>query len=185
MSFQSNIPKTTDLISVSQGDLLNNFTSMQSTFAVDHYGFNPAANLGFHKHVTMTNDPGNVPAPAVGFGSAYATTVNSATYPFWQRDNTGTPYSLLPIKAFGGFTANNPAVSVFTLPYGNIATIVRTSPNNFTVTFTDALPNATYLTIVTTTSSGTVPGFVSQSATNFVLTTAENINTVIKFIIVF
>lgn len=144
MSYNSLIPQPGDLISVSQGDLLNNFTSMQSTYTTDHYGFNPTANIGFHKHVTMGNDPANIPTPAAGFGSEFAKTVNGATYPFWVRDNLATQYPSLPIKAYALFTAANPPVSTFTLPYANVASITRVSNSVYEVNFVDAFPNTNY-----------------------------------------
>jgi len=147
MSYNSNIPQSTDFISVSQQDLLNNFSSMQTTYNTDHYGFNPTTNIGFHKHVTMPNDPGNIPAPGIGFCAYYGVTTLSQTYPTFKRDNTGTIYQGMPIKAYAYFTAANPAVSNFTLPYANIAAITRgTSGGNvfYNVRFVDPFPNTTY-----------------------------------------
>lgn len=146
MSFNSNIPQPTDLISVSQSDLLNNFTSMQSTYTTDHYGFNPITNLGFHKHVTMGNDPANIPTPTAGFGAEFATTVNAATYPFWVRDNSTTQYPMLPFKAFALFATQGAGapISSFTLPYANVASITRTGVGVFAITFVDTFPNITY-----------------------------------------
>lgn len=105
MSFNSNIPQSTDLISVSQGDLLNNFTSMQSTYTTDHYGFNPVTNLGFHQKVTL---PGNVsvPTPAAGFGNIYAkTNGSSVTDPYWVSDGLAgsLQFAMMPIRAYGVF----------------------------------------------------------------------------------
>jgi hypothetical protein len=105
MSFQHNIPKATDLISVSQGDLLNNFTSMQTTYNTDHFGFDPVANLGFHKNVTL---PGNVsvPAPAAGFGDMYGkTNSSSVTNPYWVSDGLAgsLQFAMMPIRAYGVF----------------------------------------------------------------------------------
>jgi hypothetical protein len=145
MSFNSAIPQSTDLISVSQQDLLNNFTSMQSTYTTDHYGFNPVTNLGFHKHVTMGNDPLNIPAPGAGFGAEFATTVNSATYPFWVRDGITTQYPMVLIKAYTRFNVNGAVITpLFTLPYGNVSSIVRSGVGTINVNFTNAFPNNTY-----------------------------------------
>lgn len=165
MSFNSNIPQSTDLISVSQQDLLNNFTSMQSTYTTDHYGFNPVTNLGFHKQITLANDPAITRTTASGNGVEYASTINSATYPFWQRDNTGTVYTLLPIKAFGLFTASNPPVSTFTLPYGNVTSITRVSAGVYNLTFTDAFPNSSYGALCTVNNKSNFNIFAHQNGT--------------------
>lgn len=149
MSFNSNIPQPTDLISVSQSDLLNNMNSLQNTFTTDHFGFNPVTNLGFHKNITLTDlatltPPIPYPSPNAGFGAIYAKTTLNQTYPQYKRDGTGTIYSLMPIKAYTVFTAANPPVSLFTLPYGNIASIVRLSGGVYMVTFVDPFPNTNY-----------------------------------------
>jgi hypothetical protein len=187
MSFNHNIPKTTDLISVSQGDLLNNFTSMQTIYNTDHYGFDPVTNLGFHKHLTLPNDALNIPAPAAGLGSEFAVTVNTQTYPFWRRDGSTQNYTMMPIKAFGSFTAAVAPVSLFTLPYGNITTIARLSAGVYKLTFIDPLPNTTYMGILTS-SIFSVLGttITAQTVNDFTITNVAGDNgSTINFIIIF
>ncbi len=147
MTFQSNIPRATDLISVSQGDLLNNFSSLQTIYNNDHFGFNPETNTGFHKHITLPDQTLSVPAPGVSIGAEYATTVNAQTYPQWKRDGLSTVFPMMPIKAYAYFTAANPPVSNFTLPYANVNAITRgVSAGNvfYNVQFVSAFPNTTY-----------------------------------------
>lgn len=140
MSYNSAIPQATDLISVSQQDLLNNFTSMQTTYNNDHYGFSPVTNLGYHKQITLVNDPAVSRATAAGRLVEYAVTTNSQTYPVIQRDGSTTPYQALPIKAYVTFTAANPPVSMFTLPYGNVSSVTRLSAGVYQINFIDAFP---------------------------------------------
>jgi hypothetical protein len=53
MTYLPNIPLPTDLLSKSQGDILNNFTSSNNVFGIDHYKFDDAtANKGKHNTVT-------------------------------------------------------------------------------------------------------------------------------------
>ncbi len=100
MSYNSNIPLATDLISVSQGDLLNNFTSMQNTFTTDHFGFNPVANIGFHKHVTLPDQTSSPPTTAASQMAIYAKTTATITSPYYRRDGLATDIPVSPIKAF-------------------------------------------------------------------------------------
>lgn len=52
--YNPSIPNANDLLSVSQGQLKDNFTSANTTFGIDHYTFNDVtANIGFHKQVTL------------------------------------------------------------------------------------------------------------------------------------
>lgn len=163
MSFNSAIPQSTDLISVSQQDLLNNFTSMQTTYNTDHYGFNPTTNLGYHKQTTLVNDAGVARATAAGRMIEYAVTTNNQTYPVIQRDGTGTLYQGLPIKAYCAFTSANPPASLFTLPYGNVSSITRFATGVYVINFIDAFPafapNITYMAL---TSINYAAAFVAQ-----------------------
>ena len=53
MAYTLNIPLATDLQSVSQSQILNNFTQLNTSFGIDHYPFTTAgANTGFHNVVT-------------------------------------------------------------------------------------------------------------------------------------
>jgi len=83
MTFQPTIPKSTDLISVSQGDILNNFTAIGTSFDVNHIDFN-AAGAGKHKFVEMPNQAGD-PAGAATEGTIY-TKVATQTELFFRRD---------------------------------------------------------------------------------------------------
>jgi len=55
MAYNSTIPQATDKLLTSQQQMLANFGSLQTTFNVDHYGFNTptvAADIGKHKTIT-------------------------------------------------------------------------------------------------------------------------------------
>lgn len=83
MTFQPSIPKSTDLISVSQGDILNNFTAIGTSFDVNHIDFN-AGGAGKHKFVEMPNQVSD-PAGAATEGTLY-TKVATQTELFFRRD---------------------------------------------------------------------------------------------------
>ncbi len=54
MPYQNNIPKSTDQLSQSQSDILNNFATLDTWVNVDHGGLNAAAGLqGTHFKVSM------------------------------------------------------------------------------------------------------------------------------------
>lgn len=54
MSYHPNIPQANDDPSVSQGQLLDNFTKLNSDFSVNHVPFTAGGNKGFH---TVVNFP--------------------------------------------------------------------------------------------------------------------------------
>lgn len=61
MTYDPDIPAPADLLSVSQGDLLENFDQLNTQFGVNHVEFDdPGANKGKHKFcsfVEQANDP--------------------------------------------------------------------------------------------------------------------------------
>jgi hypothetical protein len=68
MAYQSNIPQATDLLSKSQGDLLNNFGAIFTLVGVNHVDFG-AADQGKHKWVTLPSQ-GATPPAGSGFAPA-------------------------------------------------------------------------------------------------------------------
>lgn len=53
--FNPNIPQGTDNLSVSQGQILNNFTQLNTIFDIDHYTYDDATTIdrGMHRQVHM------------------------------------------------------------------------------------------------------------------------------------
>ena len=89
MTYQASIPLPGDKPSVSQGDILNNFTQLNTQFAAEHNAFNSAAHDGKHKFVTLQRSAGLPPA---GTNAA----LSQANTP------TGNPYFqfITPAKVF-------------------------------------------------------------------------------------
>lgn len=61
MAYNPNIPQATDVLSQSQQDLLNNFTSIGNTFDVNHVDFNAGADAGKHIYVEFPAQPMSPP----------------------------------------------------------------------------------------------------------------------------
>lgn len=61
MSYKPNIPIATDFLSVSQVDILNNFTVLNTAFGIDHYDFaDLTADRGKHNQITLPEIVGAV-----------------------------------------------------------------------------------------------------------------------------
>ncbi len=81
MAYLTNIPLSTDLQNVTQGQILGNFTQLNTSFGIDHYPFTTNGSLtGFHNQVTT---------PAI-IGSAVPTVTSNAIL-----------FALNPLEAVG------------------------------------------------------------------------------------
>lgn len=107
MAYQPNIPQATDQLSKSQGDLLGNFQSIQTTFDFDHVDFNAAGN-GSHNKVTL---PIQAPAPAFilpTLGLYASNFVTTGTNEIFFSNNAGKqiPFSNSGNIVVAGITIN-------------------------------------------------------------------------------
>jgi len=92
MTYNPSIPQPTDLISVSQGQILTNFTQLNTQFGIDHTAFNPGSGNGdgFHKKVTY-NVPQSVdPTPAGVASVLYTKSVSGLGQLFFANSSVVT-----------------------------------------------------------------------------------------------
>lgn len=157
--YTTNIPQATDNPSVSQGQLLQNFQTLNSTYGTsgDHYAWDDTNATEQAKHAKVTlpglptaNPPGNaLPTPLAGNCAIFGQTINSQTTPYVVRDGLaptapyGNIWPLLPIKAFATFLANPTGATVSLVSNFNV-TSVTISGNFVTVNFTNAMRTTTY-----------------------------------------
>jgi hypothetical protein len=96
MPYLPNIPQPNDLLSESQGDILGNFQSANTTYGINHYPFDNATvgQIGKHKYVEM---PVSAVIPAgliTNEGTVYSKTANAASQLFYSPDNSTNEYQL-------------------------------------------------------------------------------------------
>jgi hypothetical protein len=175
MSFNPNVPQSTDDLSDSQGDLLQNNLALDASFSRNHTAFSDlTASNGKHKFVEILNSAG-IPAPAPGLavnsGTVYTNTVGtpSESQAFYTPDATGSafqlttalsasvaqfgvmlPYPAPPIAPVllrnGGWTFLPGGLIIQYGHYQNINLPIFTSGST-TVLFPIAFPNACYLVL--------------------------------------
>ena len=88
MVYNAAIPQATDLVSVSQGQILENFSQLNTQFAIDHYAW--TVGTGVHKQVTIPAVLGADPAIA-GAGGIYYTKndpVSGMTQAYFRNNTT-------------------------------------------------------------------------------------------------
>lgn len=165
MTFNINIPQPNDDLSVSQGQVKNNFLTSNTSFGVNHYPFNDGTvNNGKHKRVDIV--AGAVPASNGGEGNLYTKQPASYTNLFYTQDASSNEYQMTRIitTSFPKF-ATNTALSVgnggwtflpggMLFQYGSATVNFNTSGNKQgTITFPVAFTNIPYAINVTLTSA--------------------------------
>lgn len=106
MTFQPNIPQPTDLISVSQDDILQNFQSIDAAWNINHVDFN-ATGEGKHKYVEMPNQSSDPAGSANQFTIFSKVSGGGQSEIFYKRNAEATAYQLTgknPSAAASGYT---------------------------------------------------------------------------------
>ena len=95
MSYNPSIPGPNDLISVSQADILNNFSQLNTIFGQDHVKYDDAtaANRGKHNQSTYP-DSSSDPDPDPNELALYSKDVGGNSRLFLQQENSGTVIQL-------------------------------------------------------------------------------------------
>lgn len=104
MSYNPNIPFSTDDPKVSQGQILGNFGKANSDFDVNHYTFTQAINAGFHRLVQFRAALAVDPNQNDPISSLYTKTVAGKSELFFQNGNLGTDVyqmTALPVTTVG------------------------------------------------------------------------------------
>jgi hypothetical protein len=173
MTFNPNIPQATDRFPISQGQLLTNFTALNTIFGINHVALNAAADAGKHNFCQFP-EQGAAPGTAANEGAIY--TKNAATgttEAFFQRESSGTELQLTGING-----TNVAAAGGTLLPSGLIIKWgTATVSNGNTVTFAVAPAFTTvygiYPGILNAGGAGVVNEAIyirSFTANNFVVT---------------
>lgn len=105
MAYQENIPQPTDIQSVSQNDILQNFTTLDTAWDINHVPFDHV-DQGKHNKVHLPNQDAIVPIDPVTSGTETAlysktSTRTTVTEMFVRPRNSGTE---IPITAKLGAT---------------------------------------------------------------------------------
>lgn len=95
MSYNPNIPQSSDIPSQSQGEMLTNFQQLNTVFDVDHVPFNDSttANRGKHDKSTYIELSAN-PATAADEMALYSKASGGNTRLFMRQEGSGTVIQL-------------------------------------------------------------------------------------------
>jgi len=182
MVYKNDIPQSGDLVSVSQGDLLENFSQLYTCNRTDHVDYDNAtvADRGKHEYARLRErvPPGTpLPTTGAGWGALYTKDDAGSTALYFMNDaGVSTKISAggsgTSPTAFARFTET--AAHTFTLQdaynlvVGGIAGGGATTVDGYvhhTITFAVALPTANYCVVINGQGfQGGGSGFVKPNA---------------------
>jgi len=131
MAYQNTIPQPTDILSISQADILEDFAQIESQFSIDHDSLLPAGASGKHMQVTLPEHPTN-PTTLANEGAVYSRPYGLNTALFFRTENNGNVYLLNPVTAFVIFDGATGAI----LEGERVASVTRTAVGTYTVNLT-------------------------------------------------
>jgi hypothetical protein len=163
MTYNPAIPRSIDNLSVSQGQMLNNFGELNTQFGADHNGFEVGGmnGTGLHDQVTFgTNNVPTLPAtPPVLFTNTTAATGSLAQLFYYSGDAAHSSTQ--------NVTAANGSVTLLggiIMKWGTF-TVVNSGGFETSVTMVGTFPNTVYSLVLTpqTVSTGWSAAFTGTS----------------------
>ena len=146
MVYKGNIPQPADKLSVSQGDILEDFSQVGTIFDVDHVALDNAtvASRGKHEQATLIHKAAD-PSTLAGEGKVYTVKDGSSQYLRYREESDGTVHDLVGSSSgriFAAVTFVDQNVPTIAKAY-NVSSITR-SGSDYKVTFTTACSTADY-----------------------------------------
>ena len=178
MTFNPNIPQAGDVPSLSQGQLLTNFTALNTVFGVDHLAFN-AVDGGEHQQVTLNSviaDPGLADPKC----SLYIKTVAGDSELFFEKYDNAAAANL--VQQMTNLTVTTVGTNYgYTTPWGQIVNWGQFTCNIADTVVTYAVPfnapaQSIQLTAISDTGSRNAVVRVSANATATCRATNNGLN---------
>ena len=173
MAYNPSIPAPSDKLTVSQGQIQNNFAALDTIFSQNHFAYTAPTSAGKHKYVEIVEGTagGVVPVGLVaGEETLYASVIAGNGEIFYARGAAATGIQLTgpgtPVATSAGTTF---LAGGLILKWGTATSVGSANPNS-SVTFPIAFPNNCFsiqATIQTTSDSRRTVTIYSKSKTKF------------------
>ena len=176
-TWNPNIPNPADVPASDATAMQQNFSVLDTAFAVDHVNLALLTAQGFHKQISITG-AGASPYTVAGTQNyEYAKLLGSNTRSYLEYQPSGPDTfsgnpAVVPLsfKAYVVFTVNVGGVGAIKRSF-NIASVTAGFPG-FTIVFNETMPDAFY-TVIATTVSSNIAAYVavtSQATTQCIVT---------------
>jgi len=170
--YDANIPIGTDWLSVSQPQILENFSQLNTVFDLNHVPFDDgsAVDRGKHTYVTMLENAGGSPLTAAGEGAIYVDNPGGTReYAYYKRENAGAGTGIeIPFSHLAGYG------KIIGAGFGgtpfNLASVTNPSTGTYNVTLTNPMVDANYAVVAIAQADvgfKFIPVILSQTAAGF------------------
>jgi len=156
MAYDNNIPQPGDIISTSQAQILANFSTLDTSFAINHIAFSESTNAGKHKFCTLI-DQTAAPTTAANEIALYSKAVSGVSTLYFSPESAGTEIIM-------SGTPPTVAASGSTFLPGGVILKWGTGTAGTAVTFGTAFPNNCYSVVVTTQAAETAISWIYVTA---------------------
>lgn len=140
MTFNASIPQAGDNPTISQGQLLTNFSVLNTDFSVNHQPFTSGNNPGLHTQIQFPADIAD-PSLTAPQSSLYIKTSGSTHELFYQNNNSTSYPALVQLTGLPIVTSTPGATGYgFQSPWGLIFNFGTVPSNNATLPITFQVP---------------------------------------------
>jgi len=143
MTYLPGIPQSGDIPSQSQSQILNNFTALNTVFAVDHLAFN-AVNGGKHQQTSLVNSA-VAPVTVAGEGAIYTRNPGGTREQlYYGRESAGIEIPITPFIGGYGRVGGGALIG----DSFNITNVANPAAGTYTITLTNNMTSVNYGVLV-------------------------------------
>ncbi len=182
MTYNPNIPISSDIPAQSQAQFLTNFQQLNTVFDADHVPFNDATSANRGKHDKSTYIAGSDPATAAGEIAVYSKNAGGVPELFMRDQSSGTVIQLskgVPSATFPGSTFLPGGVS---MKWGNLTFSGTSGSAVYSSAFT-ASPFSVVLTPVNPAAQASSWRVDTTSLSGFTMATNPSVTNAVFFYI--
>lgn len=154
MAYLDSIPAPADFLSLSQAQILENFSQLNTQFSIDHAALTAGGATGKHAQLHLP-ELGVAPTTIANEGCIYTFDSGTQTEAYYREESNGDivqltngGYTNTFIKAFVSFTVTPMPPTIIGTAW-NVTSVTMVGTGNYYINFTNPMPDANYLVICT------------------------------------
>jgi hypothetical protein len=169
MTYNASIPPATEYLSDSQPQILENFSQLNTLFAINHVTFDAvaASDRGKHTFISFVEQAAD-PSTAANELALYTKDLSGSPAVYLRKESDGDVI-LLYSPGAGSVTESASTTAAGVLIYGNGLTVTSPSTGIYSYTFDTAKANTNYVILPSVNSGNRMIGYQSKATTGFTI----------------